>query len=175
MLTRAAALLVYAAIAHAQRPDFSGEWVRAEPVDRPSTASTGDATFRGGDFGPGWGSPLTIVQRADSVIIAYIFFGTYDLQPPLRFAYALDGSESRNSVTIGHATFVQRSRLSWNGNALVIATTHPLPASVDPRGGSVEVRQTLALESPASLVVETTRLGLRGAAPTTSRTVYTKR
>ena len=175
MLTRTVVLLACAAVAHAQRPDFSGEWVRAEPMDRPSTASTGDATFRGGDFGPGWGSPVTIVQRADSVIVEYLFFGSYDLQPPLRFAYALDGSESRNGVMIGHAMTVQRSRISWNGNALVIATTHPLPASVDPRGGSVEVRQTLALESATSLVVETTRSGIMGAAPTTSRTVYTKR
>lgn len=175
MFTRIVALLASAAIAHAQRPDFSGEWVRAEPADRPSVAATGDAGFRGGDFGPGWGSPVTIVQRADSVIVQYVFFGTYDLQPPLRFAHALDGSESRNSVMIGHATFVQRSRLSWNGNVLAIATTHPLPASVDPRGGSIEVRQTLTLESPTSLVVETTRAGILGATPTTSRTVYTKR
>jgi hypothetical protein len=170
-----ALLLAGADTARAQRPDFSGEWVRAEPASQPSVASTGNAAFRAGDFGPGWGSPLTIVQRTDSVIVEYVFFGSYDLQPPLRFAYAVDGSESRNSVMIGHATAVQRSRLSWNGNALVIATAHPVPAGVDPRGGSVEVRQTLTLESPTSLVVETTRAGVRGAAATMTRTVYTKR
>ena len=103
MLTRTLALLVSAAMAHAQRPDFAGEWVRAEPADRPSVAAAGDVGFRRGDFGPGWGSPVTIVQRADSVIVQYVFFGTYDLQPPLRFAYALDGSESPNIVKIGRA------------------------------------------------------------------------
>jgi hypothetical protein len=37
-----------------------------------------------------------------------------------------------------------------------------------------EVRQTLALESPTSLLIETTRSVVLGGPPSTTRTVYKK-
>lgn len=177
--------LVPLARALAQQPaNFSGAWVRAadSTADRgPSVATAGDASFRAGDMGTGWGigapggAPLTITQRDDSLVIEYVFFSPYDLQPPVRLAYALDGRESRNSVMIGHATYVQRSRLSWRGSTLVITTAHQLPRDIDARGGTVEVRQMLTLESPGSLIVETTRSGVQGGPATTTRSAYTKR
>jgi hypothetical protein len=169
----------------AQPPvNFSGAWVRAadSTAERgPTVATVGDASFRMGDMGTGWGvgapggAPLTITQREDSLVIEYVFFSAYDLQPPVRLAHALDGSESRNTVMIGHATSVQRSRLSWRGNTLVITTAYRLPPEVNPRGGIIEVGQALTLELPASLVVETTRGGVAGGSTTTTRAVYTKR
>src|SRR5262245_7305034 len=73
-------LLLGAAAASAQRPDFSGTWTRADTVaDRaPPPATAGDAAFRTGDMGTGWGSPLTITQRADSIIVEFPFFSAYD-------------------------------------------------------------------------------------------------
>jgi len=144
-------------------------------VGRPSTAATGDASFRRGDMGSGWGAAITITQRADSLAVEYVYFSTYDLQPRLRFAYALDGSESRNSVMIGHATSEQRSRVAWNGSSLVITTMYPAPSSSEGRAAVAEVRQTLTLETPTSLVFETTRMAIRGGPTNTTRSVYTKR
>ncbi len=169
----------------AQQPvNFSGAWVRAadSTAERgPTVATVGDASFRAGDMGSGWGigaaggAPLTISQRDDSLVVEYVFFSAYDLQPPVRLAYALDGRESRNPVMIGHATAVQRARLSWSGGTLVIATTHQVPREVAARGGAIEVRQSLTLQSPTTLVVETTRGGIGSLPATTTKAIYIKR
>lgn len=158
-----------------QRPSFAGEWVAADSAaQRPSVASQGDASFRTGSMGSGWGSPITITQEPTRLTVDYPYFSAYDLQPPIRLVYGLDGSESRNSVMIGHATSLLRSRVSWQGDTLIIATVYPLP---DRSGAAAmaEVRQALTLEQPGRLVVETTRAGIAGRAASVVRTVYTKR
>lgn len=170
-----AALLTVAAAAGAQqaRPDFTGEWVAAE--DRaPSVAATGDAAFRRGDMGSGWGTTLTIAQRADSMIVSYTFFSAYDLQPPVRLAFRMDGAEARQTVMIGHAGSDQRSTVAWQGNALVITTRYRVPGPAN-QETFADVRRTLTLESPTTLVLETTRVGTMGGATTSIRTTYTKK
>lgn len=170
-------LVAGAGVADTQaRPDFTGAWTRVpdSATARPTVATTGDAAFRRGDMGSGWGSPLTMTQRTDSLILQYSFFSAYDLQPPVRLAYALDGSESRNAVMFGHAESVQRSRVSWAGSTLVINTRHPLPGFADGRDGAADVRHAMTLEGPKTLVVESTRLGVLGGPSTTTRTVYTR-
>ncbi|HLA89284.1 MAG TPA: hypothetical protein VJL28_02490 [Gemmatimonadaceae bacterium] len=170
LLSLAGAVSVAAA---QERPNFSGEWVRADSAAvQVTVAATGDASFRRGDMGSGWGSPFTITQRADRLVVEYTFFSAYDLQPRLRFTYALDGSESRNAVMIGHATSEQKSKASWVGSTLVIATTYPAPSDAGGRAVTAEVRQALTLESPTLLVVETTRVGVLGGATTTTRATY---
>jgi len=167
-----------AAASGQQRPDFSGEWIRAADSaadGRATVAATGDAAFRVGNMGSGWGSPLTITQRSNQLIVEYAFFSAYDLQPRLRFTYALDGSESRNTVMIGHAPSVQRATVAWAGSTLVITTMHPVPASGDGTTAQAQVRQALTLEPPNALIVETTRVGILGGPTATTRTVYTKR
>ena len=168
----AAGAVAVAGSASAQRPDFSGDWVQVvdSAATRPTTAATGDAAFRRGDMGSGWGSSLSIRQSADQVIVEYPFFSTYDLQPRLRFTFALDGSESRNTVMIGHANSEPRSRVSWNGDSLVIATTFPAPPGADGRPRTSPVRQVLSLDATGGLVIETTR---EGVAPV--RTSYRRR
>jgi hypothetical protein len=133
------------------RPDFSGEWIRSDSAEQRSVASVGDAAFRVGNMGSGWGSPLTIRQDGNGLTIEYVHFGTYDLQPKLKLTFALDGSETRNTVMIGHAETVLRSRVEWRDGTLVITTSYPGP------NGASDVRQVLILESPTSLVIETTR------------------
>jgi hypothetical protein len=166
------ALLPLLTAADATRTDFSGTWERvdAEP-EVPTVAATGDVGFRSGTMGSGWGSPLTIRQDASSLVVEYPQFSAYDLQPPLRFTYALDGSESRNSVMIGHTTSRQISRVAWRDRSLVITTEFPAPVAA----GHVAVRQALTLESAETLQVETTRDGLDGAPPSVTRTTWTKR
>ena len=161
-----AVLVVLPWLAHAQaRLDFSGEWTRVDSVgEQRSVASVGDAAFRVGNMGSGWGSPLTLHQQANRLVVEYTQFSTYDLQPKVAFAFALDGSESRNAIMIGHAESVARSRAMWRDSTLVITTNWPAPRGVT----TSEIRQALTLESPTSMVIETTR----GA--TTTRTRYRK-
>jgi hypothetical protein len=171
MLAAAGAVAI-AASAGAQRPDFSGDWVQVADTaaTRPSTAATGDAAFRRGDMGSGWGSSLAVRQSPDQLIVEYPYFSTYDLQPRLRFTFALDGSESRNIVMIGHANSEQRSRVTWNGDSLVITTTFPAPPGTDGRPRTSAVRRVLSLDANGALVIET---GRDGAAPI--RTSYRRR
>jgi hypothetical protein len=168
-------LLVLAAAtgARAQRPDFSGTWVRADSAtERASVAAVGDAAFQRGAMGDGWGSPLTLRQSADTLVVEYVHFARYDLQPPLRFVYTLNGSESRNAIMIGHAETRLTSRAAWHDSTLIITTRYSLPGSATE---TTEVRQVLALRSADTLVIETTRPGPAGSPPIVTRVLHTKR
>lgn len=125
-------------------------------------------------MGSGWGSPLVITQDAKQLIVDQTLFSRYDAAPALRFVYALDGSESRNEVMIGHAMQVRTSRAVWEGQALRVTTRYP---GVDPGSGkpfTIEVTHRLTLESPISLIVEVTRGAAIGGQPPATRTVYRK-
>jgi hypothetical protein len=199
VLTRSASTFVLALAAAAvtvsaqSRPDFSGRWTSTP--DPAAASPAADAAGRGragaagtpargrgaggrgaarGDMGSGWGSTITITQNAESLTVEYAFFTRGDLQPALRFAYALDGSPTTNTVMMGHGIQAQTSRARWDGGALVITTTHQLPPGVGEGASGTEVTQRLSLESPTLLVVETTRAGVRGGEATMTRTVYRK-
>lgn len=164
------------------RPDFSGRWTSdpdpaAAPAGRQGGAGGGQrggGAGRAGDMGSGWGSPITIAQTATQLTVEYVFFARGDLQPPLKFVYALDGSESRNTVMMGRGMQVQRSKAAWSGDSLVITTIHTFedPSSRTP--ATVEVKQTLTLDPSGTLVVETMRGGALGGPATTTRTEYRK-
>lgn len=162
-------------VASQARPDFSGRWTTDPDPAAGAAGQRGAGAGRGaarGDMGPGWGSTITITQDAARLTVEYAFFARGDMQPPMRFTYALDGSPTSNTVMMGRGMQTQISRTSWEGQTFVIATTHQF---VDPATGKptpVEVKQALTLESPASLVVVTTRAGVLGGPDTTTRTVY---
>jgi hypothetical protein len=168
------------------RPDFSGRWTSdVEPGPAPARGANpgggrgdggrgGVADMGGGvaDMGSGWGSTITVAHDANRLRVEYTFFSRGDMQPPLRFDYALDGSESKNTVMMGRGIQEERSTASWQGDRLVIVTRYPF---VNPENGqtmTMDVTRTLSLESPASLVVETARSGVLGGPATTSRAVY---
>ena len=180
-----AAVLTIGLDATQQKPDFSGRWTtEAAPAATPAAGPPGGAApatpprgggpGRSGDMGSGWGPTITITQDAAKLMVEYAFFARGDMQPPLRFAYALDGSETKNSVMMGRGIQMQVSKTAWDGDKLVITTTHTL---IDPSSGkpaTATVTQTLSLESPTSLVVETSRSGVLGGPTTSARTVYRK-
>ena len=153
-------------------PDFSGRWtVEAEP---PPAAPAAGAALPRGDMGSGLGSPITITQDARQLVVEQALFSRYDLQPPVRSVFILDGSESRNALMLGHTTQVRTSRAAWEGTTLRISTVYP---SVDPASGkhfTTEVTHRLSLESPSALVVAVTRSAALGGRETTTRTVYRK-
>ena len=155
------------------RPDFSGPWtLEAEPAPAPGPGGPG-APPRG-DMGSGWGTPITITQDADRLTVEYTIYSRYDLQPPLKFVYALDGSDSKNSVMLGRGIEVRTSRVSWDGSALNIMTTFTQPDPATGKPFTTEVKQTLSLVSPTSLAVDVTRSGALGGKPSRSRAVYRK-
>lgn len=165
------ALLALSATAQT-RTDFSGHW-----TSEPSPAGDGQRGASGeriGDMGSGWGSNITITQTAERMTVEYMFFAHGDMQPPLRFVFALDGSETKNSVMMGRGIQAQTSKTAWEGDKLVITTTHSFARPETGQPLTSEVKQTLTLESPTSLIIETTRSGVLGGPSSTTRTVYKK-
>jgi hypothetical protein len=171
------------------KPDFSGRWttdpepaaVAAAPAaparggGPPAGAGRGAGRGPGrGDMGSGWGSTITITQDAAKLTVEYAFFGRGDMQPPLKFVYALDGSETRNSVMMGRGIQLSTSKTAWQGDTLVITTIHTFPDPDSGKATGIEVKQALTLESPTSLVVETTRPAYRDGPMSNTRTVYRK-
>lgn len=178
VLSVIAAGLLATATAAQQRADFSGAW-----TSPPVPASRG-----GPDYlpparpGTGWGPEFTIAQSRDELVVERVFFSRGDLQPVLKFRYALDGSETVNGIWMGRGLQEQVSRVEWQGDNLVITTVHGFVNPETGRAETQEVRQTLSLRwstrSPAyepALVVETVASGVMGGPPSSVRTVYTKR
>jgi hypothetical protein len=115
-----------------------------------------------------------LAQSATQFVVEFAFFARGDLQPPLRFIYALDGSDTQNTVMMGRGIQVERSRATWTGDALVIVTTYGF---ADPQTGTpatAQVTRTLRLASPTSLVVDTVAAGVLGGPASTAKTTYRK-
>jgi len=163
----------FSIVAAAQaKTDFSGRWTSdPDPAAAPARGTAGGGR---GDMGSGWGSPITVTQDGTRLTVEYAFFGRGDMQPPLKFVYALDGSETKNSVMMGRGMQVQTSHTAWDGAKLKITTLHMLADPATGKPMTAEVVQMLSLESPTSLVVETTRAGVLGGQATTTKTVFRK-
>jgi len=150
--------VLFSAIALAQAmPQFAGQWAREPGYN---------------DIGSGWGDRVSVTQDAAKLIIEYDFFSRGDMQAPLKFVYALDGTQTTNAVMMGRDVQNQISKVKWIDSSLVIVTAHSF--TLDGKAMTSEVTQTLTLESPTSLVVETTRAGVLGGPATTNKSVYRK-
>ena len=123
-------------------------------------------------MGSGWGSTITLAQTARVLTVEYAFFTRGDMQPPVKFTFALDGSESKNTVMMGHGYQVERSKAVWEGQTLVITTQHAFTDPSTRKPVTFDVTRRLSLESPDSLIVETTRGSALGGPPSTTRVVY---
>ncbi len=159
-------------------PDFSGTWsttvVSSAPPSLVSVASVVPS------LGSGWGDRISIVHKADRLDVERVFFVPRELQPVIRYRYALNGLETTNAVTLGRTGPPSTSTTAWDGNRLVITTHYPFQDPSDGRWLTQTVTQTIWLQPSAvspfepSLVVETTRGGALGGPPSTNRTVYSK-
>jgi hypothetical protein len=161
----------------AQSPaDFSGTWI-VEPPARAAGVARGSAPpalSAQGDMGSGWGSEITITQDATTLTVVYTYFHPRDMQPPLTFRYPLNGSAVTHTVNMGRGPQEQVSKASWRGASLAIVTTHRFVNPADGQSIASEMTHVLSLESPTTLVIETTRLGVLGSAASTARTTYRK-
>ena len=168
---------VLAAALPAQPPaDFSGRWTLDAPAiaSTPAVPGTPAAAAAPGDMGSGWGSAIAIAQDAKRLSVEYPVFSRYDLQPPLTFTYALDGSEGRNTVMMGRGEQIESSRARWDGQTLIIITTFHVADRGAGKPFTAELTRKLWLESPTTLVVEVTRAGVLGGPASTTRSVYRK-
>jgi hypothetical protein len=75
---------------------------------------------------------------------------------------------------MGRGVQEQVSTTSWKGKQFVIKTTHRDVNAPD-REVTSETVQVLSLETPTSLVVETTRSGVMGGRSSTTRAVYARK
>jgi hypothetical protein len=158
-------------------PNFSGRWTVG--ADKGATQPRGGvrAGGRGAatpDMGSGWGPEITVTQDADKLTVQTTHVGSRDMQSPLRFEYLLNGAESTNRVMVGRGTQEQVSKAAWDGAKLIITTVHRFK---DPQNGAAmtsETKQALSLESPTSLVIETTHGPALGGQPVTTKTTYRK-
>jgi hypothetical protein len=175
-LSCVAALLVTSVVVAQAPTDFSGKWT-IEPTTRAAGVARGSAPpalSAQGDMGSGWGSEITITQDASALTVVYTYFVPRDMQPPLTFAYPLNGSAVTHTVNMGRGPQEQVSKASWRGASLAIATTHRFVNPVDGRATTMDMTQVLSLESLETLVIETTRTNVLGGAPSTTRTIYRK-
>ena len=154
--------------------DFSGRWTLDAPAiaTTPAVPGTPAAAAAPGDMGSGWGSTITITQDTTRLSVEYAVFSRYDLQPPLTFTYPLDGSVGRNTVMMGRGEQIESSRAQWNGETLIITTTFHVADRGAGQPFTAELRRTLRLETPTTLVVEVTRAGVLGGPASTTRSVY---
>jgi hypothetical protein len=166
----AAALMLAGASAAAQPPaDFSGKWQLV-----PDTSAPANSPRSVPPMGAGWGSDITITQDATTLAIEFATYGRYDMQPPTRLVYRLDGSESKNTLNTGRGPQEQVSKAAWDKTRLTLTTTRSFSEGATGTPASVTTTQMLSLESPGMLVVETTHGAALGGKPLTSRSVYKK-
>jgi hypothetical protein len=157
-------------------PDFSGRWTLDAPAiaTTPAVPGTPASAAVPGDMGSGWGSTITIAQDAKQMSVEYAVFSRYDLQPPLKFTYPLDGSEGRNTVTMGRGAQMESSRAQWDGQTLIIVTTLHVDDRNVAKPFAAELTRKLWLESPTTMIVEVNRAGALGGPASTTRSLYRK-
>jgi hypothetical protein len=137
----------------AQTPSFAGKWTVVPDPNAP--------TGRG--FG-GLGQAATITQDATSLTITRT-----TQMGEFTSTYKLDGSESKNTITVQGNTIDQLSKLKWDGGTLTISTS----MSFD--GNPVQTTTKLSLDAAGNLVVESTRPDFQGGgAPITTKMTYKK-
>ena len=148
------AALVTTAIS-AQTPNFSGKWTVV-----PDAAATG-----GGPGGPGaMGQTAVIKQDATSMVVTRT-----TQMGEFTSTYKLDGSESKNTLTVQGNAIEQISKTKWDGGTLHVDTS----MSFD--GNAVNVTMAMSLDPSGNLVVVSTRPDFQGGgAPVTTKTTYKK-
>ena len=171
-------LIAFAAMQPQPRPpvDFSGNWTLEPPkiALTPAVPGTPAAAGAPGDLGSGWGTTLTITQDATHLSVEYPIFSRYDLQPPVKFTYPLDGSMGRNAMMMGRGEQIESSKARWDGQTLVVITTFQIDAREAGKPLTAELTRKLWLESSTTLIIEATHTGVLGGPGSTTRSIYRK-
>ena len=159
-------------------PDFSGAWSTSVLETRSPLGLNEQRIIP--TLGSGWGDKITIKQNKDLLEIEKVFFTPRDLQPLIRFRYALNGKETSNSINMGRADMTTKSTTTWEGNRLIITTWYPYQDPTTNQPLKYKVTQTLWLASTPTppfepvLIVETAREAAPGGVASVNRTIYTR-
>jgi len=159
-------------------PDFSGAWSTSVLSSAPPTGAA--APQHVPSLGSGWGDHISIVHDADRLEVERVVFVPREIQPLVHYRYALDGSETTNTINMGRSGPPSVSTARWDGNRLVITTTHRFRNPADGTWATSVVTRRLWLQPAAgtpfeaSLMVETTRGSALGGLTSTDRTAYTR-
>jgi len=157
-------------------PNFTGTWSTTVLSSTPPTGGLAPAPVP--TLGSGWGDRISIVHGPASLEVERVMFVPREVQPLVRYRYALDGSETQNPVTMGRTEPPPTSTAAWDGDRLVLRTVHRFRNPADGRWHTSDVIRTLWLQPASgtpfepSLVVETTRGGALGGPSSTTRTSY---
>jgi arylsulfatase len=158
-------------------PDFSGSWSTTVLSSTPPTGAAPPPPVPA--LGSGWGDRITIVQTANRLDVERVVYTPREVQPLIRYRYALDGSETTNEVLTGRSGPPPTSTARWDGNRLVITTRHRFREPANGSWSTSDVIRTLWLQPAGppfepALVVETMRGSALGGPSSTDRTVYTR-
>jgi len=159
-------------------PDFTGSWSTATVSSAPPTGRLAPGAVP--TLGSGWGDRITVDHDADVLEVERVVFTPREIQPLVRYRYALDGSPTENPVPTGRSGPPPTSTTAWDGHRLVITTVHRFRSPADGQWHESQVVRTLWLQPAAgtpfepSLVVETMRGGALGGPSSTTRTVYVR-
>ena len=151
------ALPAFVTLAAQSKPSFAGKWTL---VPDPNAAAAAGGRGRGG-FG-GLGQEFSATQ--DDKVLTVVT--TNQQTGEMKAVYNLDGTESKNPITMGGNTIDRVSKAKWDAAKLVITTT------VNFNGNAVESTQTWSLDASGNLIVEST--SSFGGTPTTTKATYKK-
>jgi hypothetical protein len=155
----ASALLVSAGLSAQTAPSFVGKWTLvADPAAAPPAGGGGGGRGggRGGMGGGFCAAECTIAQDGTTLTVTRMAQGT-----EMKTMYKLDGSESKNTMTMGGNEVVSTSMAKWDGAKLVVTT------KMNMGDAPIETKYTLSLVG-GELVVDRTG-GREGTPPQTQK------
>jgi hypothetical protein len=144
-----AAVAFVASNAFAQATSFAGTWNMVQDPAQQQAAGGGAAGRggRGGGMG-GFGATFTVAQDASTLTITQTRG-----QQEIKSVYKLDGTESKNTVSMGRGDQAQQmeqiSIAKWEGANLVITTKQQMGEQ------TFETKRTLSLGTDGTLTIET--------------------
>jgi hypothetical protein len=161
-----AAVAFVASNAFAQAPSLAGTWnMVQDPAQQQAAGGGGQRGGRGG--GGGFGPTFSIAQDAGTLTITQTRG-----QAEVKSVYKLDGSESKNMVTMGRGDQAQQveqiSIAKWEGANLVITTKQQMGEQ------SIDIKRTLSVGADGALTVETSRPNPQGGDAISTKVQYKK-
>jgi hypothetical protein len=172
LIMAVAALVALPAVAPAQvKPNFSGSWTLNQGGSAGASAPARGARGGGGGRGGAGAVPqsLTITQTATQITIERAMAGGALTSA----VYNLDGSESGNLLG---DVFLSKSKVSWDGAKLVIATTKDFGEVAS--GGATRENTTEVYSLDGAVLTVSTTLPGTAAIPAGGQTrtaVYNKK
>ena len=155
VLMGAFALIVGATNLSAQGKNLAGTWTVVPDPSAPAP------TGRGG--GRGLGQGATISQDAKTLTVTRT-----TPNGEIKTVYNLDGTDSKNTLTMGGNSVEQTSKARWEGDKLIIDT------KMNFNGNDIASSMSLWLDASGQLMVESTGAGRGGGPPTTTKMTYKK-